>query len=208
MSMHPNVEAHCGGGTVPLEGTNKSIVDLLAFKALHIIGFVAWFAGLFYLPRLFVYHIEELQRAAEAGKKETSALAQQYSRMEWRLFKIIMRPAMILVFAGGIGMLVINTEYLSLGWMHIKLALVLALAGYNDYLPRIMRKLEKGEIPMSSERMRLFNEIPTLILVTIVLLAVFKGSLAWWKLILILAGLILFIVVASALYRRLRKKSA
>jgi len=177
-------------------------MELLSFKALHIIGFVAWFAGLFYLPRIFVYHVEALHSDTEAG----ATMAKQYSSMESRLFKIIMRPAMVITFIGGIGMLVVNPEYLQQGWLQVKLVLVLILAGYNDYLPRLMRKLAKGEVPMSSDRMRLFNEIPTLILVTIVLLAVFRGSLEWWYILLIVIALILFIITASRLYKKLRAK--
>ena len=177
-------------------------MDILSLKALHFIGFVAWFAGLFYLPRLMVYHVEALT----SKKVNCEVLAAQYSSMEQRLFKIIMRPAMVITFIGGIGMLVVNPEYLQEGWLHVKLVLVLLLAAYSESLPRMLRKLAKGEIPLSSDRMRLFNEIPTLILVTIVLLAVFRGALPGWQILLIVLGLVLFIIVASRAYKKVRMK--
>lgn len=180
-------------------------MELLSFKALHIIGFVAWFAGLFYLPRIFVYHIEILAR--KNSSESDQAMATQYTLMEERLFKIIMRPAMVITFVGGIGMLIINPDYLTQGWLQAKLILILLLAGYNDYLPKIIRKLKDGKIPMTSERMRLFNEVPTLILVTISLLAVFRGALPWWQIVLIVIGLVIFIVGASKLYRRVRARN-
>ena len=100
---------------------------ILYFKSLHIIGFVAWFAGLFYLVRMFVYHVE----AMEMEEPKRAILIQQYELMEGRVYKIICNPAMMLTFTFGIGMLVVNPGYFSMGWMHIKLTLLVLLLAFG-----------------------------------------------------------------------------
>ena len=179
-------------------------MDILTFKALHLVGMVAWFAGLFYLVRLFVYHAEAFQKA----DPERQILVAQFEKMEIRLFKIITRPAMLITFVGGITMLFLNPLYIQQGWMHIKLALVILLAGYSDYCGVIIKKLAKGTLPMSAERFRLFNEIPTLFLVAVVVLAVFRDLLAPWALVLVLLGLLLVLTLSTMLYKRYRARSS
>ena len=161
------------------------------FKSLHVIGFVAWFAGLFYLVRLFVYHREAMDKAPD----EKKILTGQYEIMESRLYKIITNPAMILTWVGGIGMLIINTDYLTFGWMQTKLVLLVLLTGYHHMLPGIMRKLSAEQSTMSSFRFRLFNELPTLFLIGIVLLAVYKdlADVLWVFLTLIGVSILLFL---------------
>ena len=117
-------------------------MSILAFKALHIVGFVAWFAGLFYLVRLFVYHAEALEKP----DPERSILVAQYAKMEQRLFGIITRPAMIITFVAGIAMLMINPDYLQEGWMHIKLTLVILLLltqqnKFNGHLAHLLKSV-------------------------------------------------------------------
>ncbi|MDH3651456.1 MAG: protoporphyrinogen oxidase HemJ [Saprospiraceae bacterium] len=176
-------------------------MDILAFKAIHFVGLVAWFAGLFYLPRLFVYHAEALENSAD------EALARQYEHMEKRLYRIIMIPAMLITLIAGTGMLILEPGYLQYGWMHVKLTLVLLLIGYHHICRSYMRKLARHENPMSSMRFRLFNEIPTILLVAIVPLAVFKDALELTTLILILVGLLSILILSTLVYKRVREKA-
>lgn len=144
----------------------------LLLKTLHIVSMVAWFAGLFYLIRLFVYHSEAFSRE----ESERAVLTAQYSRMASRLYKIICNPAMMLTWTFGIAMVVYNgMEWFGQnGWLHVKFLLVLILTVYHVYCKRIMKSLAQGENKHSGLKLRLLNEVPTVFLVTIVGLGVFK----------------------------------
>jgi putative membrane protein len=152
----------------------------LLAKAMHIIGFVSWFAGLLYLVRLFIYHQEANESKPPA---EAAILKKQYALMERRLYTIITNPAMILTWIGGLTMLTLGyfradtPDYLLNGWLHLKLFLVILLTGYNHYCKALMGKLANDTNTISSEKMRGLNEIPTIFLAAIVLLAVFKSLL-------------------------------
>ena len=145
----------------------------LWFKSFHILGFVAWFAGLFYLPRLFVYHIE----AEERPEPIKSAIKEEYTRMEKRLYKLIMTPAMIFTIVMAVGIISTEPAVLKETWLHAKIFFVLLLIGYHHYCGRLIRKLEAGTCSLSSLRMRQINEVPTILLFLVVLLAIFKNSL-------------------------------
>ncbi len=177
-------------------------MDILSFKAVHIIAFVAWFAGLFYIVRLFVYHTEALEDGGE-GK---DILTKQYHLMEKKLYRIIMSPAMGITVLAGSAMLIINPAYLKEGWMHIKLTLVLVLIIYQSICKKVMKKLDKGEMPMKSIQFRLFNEVPTIILVAIVLLAVFRTQMSMTNLMLVIVVLVILIVGATLLAKKARDK--
>lgn len=171
-------------------------------KALHIIGFVSWFAGIFYIVRLFVYHREAWDRKDEAG----SILRKQYELMEGRLLNIIQTPAMIMTLIGGIGMLLINPRWLSMPWLHVKLTLVLVLILYHFSCYRQMKKLRISPTGISSFGYRLYNEMPTLLLIAIVMLAVWKNLNGLWLGLGLLLGLgILFFIVAK-IYKRKRER--
>jgi putative membrane protein len=131
-------------------------------KAFHLIFMVAWFAGLFYMFRLFVYHTEN------KDKPEVTALLKVMAR---RLYKVITVPAMVLTFVFGIAMIVINPELMKQGWMHGKLLLVILLAGYTGFVGATRRRYERDEIRYSSKQCRMLNEVPTVFLILIVLLA-------------------------------------
>jgi putative membrane protein len=135
----------------------------LYVKALHIIAAVSWMAGLLYLPRLFVYHAD-----TDIG----SVRAETFKVMERRLLKAIMNPAMIATFGFGIWMLVLNPTLLSEGWMHVKIVCVLAMAGCHGVFGRIRRQLENDQTPYSSKAYRIWNEVPTILLIVIVIMAV------------------------------------
>ena len=148
---------------------------ILFFKALHIIGFVSWFAALFYLPRLFIYHRE----AMDMKEPKKSTLIEQFSLMERRLYHIIMTPAMIITLLGGLSMLYLfGWDYwIDRIWLHWKLGFVLLLILYHFYCKNIMTRLGSGQKPMSSTQFRILNEVPTLFLLAIILLAVYKSRL-------------------------------
>ncbi len=173
----------------------------LWFKSFHILGFVAWFAGLFYLPRLFVYHIE----AQEKPEPIKAALGEEYNRMEVRLYKLIMNPAMIFTIAMAVGMIVIQTDLLHETWLHIKLTLVVLLVGFHHWCGRLIKQLEAGTCKFNSIQMRRINEIPTILLGIIVLLAIFKNTLPINTTVLGIGASIITFGVVIQLYARKRR---
>ena len=138
----------------------------LLFKSLHLIAVISWMAGLLYLPRIFVYHVENKE------KKEATDI---FEVMERRLFIYIMRPAMILTWAFGIILVHLNgIEIFSQLWMQIKIVLVILLSAYNGYLGRCLSNLKNSTNTKSAKFFRIINEIPTVILIIVVFLAIFK----------------------------------
>ena len=138
---------------------------MLWLKAFHVVFVVTWFAGLFYLPRLFVYHIST---ADEPGRR-------RFVIMERRLFFIMSLGALLAVLF-GIAMIVAAPAYLTMGWLRAKLLLVAALVGYHAWCYRLMLAFRAGAAPHSQRWYRLFNELPFLLLVAIVVLAVVKPA--------------------------------
>ena len=175
---------------------------ILYLKAFHIVGFVAWFAGLFYLVRIFVYHTEAEQRESPARE----ILIKEFNLMEWRVFKIIVNPGMMITFTCGIGMLVLNPAYLQMGWLHLKLTLLFLLLGYHMYCKRIILSLENGTNKLTSFQFRLLNEVPTLFLVSIVLLAVLRNNLEYFFLFVLVFVLAISFYVIAKMYKRHREK--
>ena len=138
----------------------------LLFKSLHLIAVVSWMAGLLYLPRIFVYHVENKE------KKEATDI---FEVMEKRLFFYIMRPAMIFTWIFGLILIYLNgIEIFYQLWMQVKLVLVILLSGYNDYLGRCLVSLKNNSNSKSSKFFRIINEIPTVMLIFIVFLVIFK----------------------------------
>ena len=138
----------------------------LLFKSLHLIAVVSWLAGLLYLPRIFVYHVENFE-----NKKTTEI----FEIMEKRLFNYIMRPAMILSwFFGLILISIIGIESLSFLWVQIKFILVILLTFYNEYLGKCAKSLKLGENQKTAKFYRIINEIPTALLILIVFIVIFK----------------------------------
>jgi putative membrane protein len=172
------------------------------FKAFHLIGVVVWFAGLFYLVRLFVYHAE-----AEAQPEPAkNILKAQYEIMEKRLYDIITTPGMIVTVAMAIGLISTEPEILKSGWLHIKLSFVALLLLYHFYCGRIMKKLQKGECKWTGQQFRALNEAPTLLLVVIVLLAVFKNQLPLDLTTWLIVALVVLMAVTIQLYAKKRRK--
>lgn len=147
----------------------------LVVKALHIIFVVTWFAGLFYMFRLFVYHVE----AAARPEPACTVLLDQFKRMEKRLWYIITWPSCILTLILGPWMLILNPDLLSQPWMHLKLFFVLCLISYQWFGHSVFRRLQNEPAAYTSFRLRLWNEVGTLLLVAIVFLVVLRDSVSW-----------------------------
>jgi putative membrane protein len=136
----------------------------LWLKSLHIIAMIAWMAGMLYLPRLFVYHCE-----AEPG----SAQSETFKVMERRLLKAIMLPAMIATWIFGLW-LAWEAGFFRSGWLHAKLALVLAMSGIHGWLSRLSRDFANDQNRHTQKFYRYLNEVPTVLMILIVLLVVLK----------------------------------
>tara|TARA_Y100000816_G_scaffold257345_1_gene211460 strand:+ start:76 stop:492 length:417 start_codon:yes stop_codon:yes gene_type:complete len=131
-------------------------------KILHIISFVSWFAGLFYLPRLFVYHVENITN---------SEMSSVFQKMEYKLLKIIMNPAMILTWVFGLALI----HYVGFElWLFLKIILVVLLSAFHMYLGKIRKSLENNYREYTSKYLRIINEVPTVLLILIVILAVVR----------------------------------
>ena len=137
----------------------------LWLKAIHIIGVICWFAGIFYLPRLFIYHTG----ASDQVSKD------RFKVMEAKLYRVIMNPSMIVTLIFGIWMLVESWQAFGTQvWLWLKVFLVLVLIGYHHYCLRILKALADDQQPHSDKFLRIFNEIPVLLLISIVILVVVK----------------------------------
>ncbi len=168
---------------------------ILILKALHIVGFVAWFAGLFYLVRLFVYHRE----AWAKPEVECKVLVKQYHYMEDRLYRIICNPAMVITWSCGVAMICLYGMdwFKENHWLHVKLVLVMLLTGYHHSCKGMIKNLSKREVSWTSVQYRLYNEVPTLFLLAIVLLAVFKNVINFLTLFgtILIVAILLFLIV-------------
>jgi|TARA_R110001592_G_scaffold299059_1_gene569898 putative membrane protein len=136
----------------------------LWIKAFHIIAVVTWFAGLFYLPRLFVYHAQ--------SKDDVSK--ERFKVMERKLYRGIMLPSMIIAIGLGIWLVMLAPAWLTQGWMHVKLALVIALVAYHFTCAAMLKRFATDSNTRSHVFYRWFNEAPVLVLVTVVILVVVK----------------------------------
>jgi putative membrane protein len=188
---------------------------LYFFKALHVVGFVSWFAGLFYLVRMFVYHAE----AGDQPQPEQDILKRQYNLMEWRVYRIICNPALWITWLAGLLMLALDLSgvdrraYFVSGapyWLTVKLVLLALLTAYHFWCRRVIIRLEQGSSRLSDWQFRLANEIPTFFLVAISFLTVYGkvGTLNYWHLILgmaIFSGLIYW---GARAYKKRREKMA
>ena len=138
----------------------------LLFKSLHLISVISWMAGLLYLPRIFVYHVESLK------DKNTSLI---FKTMEKKLYFYIMTPAMILTWVFGLILISsLGLEVLSTTWIKLKLLLVILLTLYHFYLSKLLGDLKVDRNTKSSKFFRIINEAPTILLILIVFIVVFK----------------------------------
>ena len=134
-------------------------------KTLHILAVISWMVGLLYLPRLYVYH---------AQTQRGTAQAETFKVMERRLLRSIMTPAMIASFVFGIWMLIENPDLLGEVWFHIKAAAVLIMAAVHGKFSKMQRLLENDHSPLPTRSYRIWNEVPTVLMIIIVVMAVAK----------------------------------
>jgi putative membrane protein len=174
----------------------------LYLKAVHLIFIVTWFAGLFYMPRLFVYMIE----AHSKNEPERSIILQQLKVMASRLWYIITWPSAIITLGMGASLLVANPEFLRMGFMHIKLGLVALLYLYHLSLHFIFKQLEKDVVKYSSQQMRIWNEVGTLFLISIVFIIVLKSALSMLWGILGLVVLAVTMMIGIKVYKKFRNE--
>ena len=138
----------------------------LLFKSLHLIAVVSWMAGLLYLPRIFVYHVENIE------KKESIEI---FKVMEKKLYFYIMYPAMVLSWIFGLMLIsIIGLSSLSFLWLKLKLLFVVLLTIYHFYLGKCLNKLKEDANNTTSKFFRIINELPTILLILIVFIVIFK----------------------------------
>ena len=154
------------------------MIDYLIAKCIHIIFVVSYFAGIFYMVRLFIYHTEALEKE----EPERSILHKQFSFMEERLWNIITVPALILMVLSGIYMFyAMQWVYFTQGWMHVKLLFIVFLLWYHYYSWRLMKRLQAGQTTLTSVQLRMLNEVATIILFVVVFAVVLRGYfVAYW----------------------------
>jgi len=172
-------------------------------KSLHLIFVVTWFAGLFYIPRLFVYQIE----AHAKPEPEKSILLQQLKIMTSRLWYIITWPSAVLTTVFAIWLLILNPYWLQAAWMQVKLGFVVALMIYHVKTHLIQKELQNDVVKWTSNAMRIYNEGATLILFAVVFLVIVKSAINW---IYGLVGLLVFAVILMLLfklYKRFRERN-
>ncbi len=178
-------------------------MDFLNLKALHIIFVITWFAGLFYIVRLFIYHVE----AEEKPEPDKSILQKQYKLMSKRLWFIIAWPSAVLASIFAFWMLYENPTYLEMPWMHVKLGFVGLLYIYHLLCHKIYTELQMDIIKYSSNKLRIWNEVATIILFAVVFLVTLKNAVNW---IYGVVGLVLFsvlLMLGIKFYKRLRNKT-
>lgn len=172
-------------------------------KALHLIFIVTWFAGLFYIPRLFIYHIE----ASQKPSPEKEILTTQLKLMTKRLWNIITWPSAIISTIFAIWLLVLQPVWLQQPWMLVKLGFVVLLFLYHLKSHQIFKQLQRDEVNYTSRFMRIWNEGATLILFAVVFLVILKSAFNW---IFGLVGIVvlgILLMLGIRLYRRIQQKN-
>ena len=172
-------------------------------KALHLIFVITWFAGLFYIPRLFIYHIE----AAAKSSPEKEILTKQLKLMTKRLWFIITWPSAVLATGFGIWLLILTPVWLQQPWMHVKLAFVVLLIIYHLKSHQIFKQLQRDEIKYSSKFMRIYNEGATIILFAVVFLVILKSAFNWIFGVIGIIVLGILLMLGIKLYKRIRSKN-
>ena len=172
-------------------------------KALHLIFVITWFAGLFYIPRLFIYHIE----ASKKPSPEKEILTKQLQLMTKRLWYIITWPSAILATLFAIWLLVLMPQWLQRPWMHVKLGFVVLLIAYHLKNHLIFKQLQRNEVKYTSNYMRIWNEGATLILFAVIFLVILRDSLSWVFGVLGIIVLGILLMLGIKIYKRIRNKN-
>ncbi len=177
-------------------------MDFYYLKALHIIFVITWFAGLFYIVRLFIYHAET--KGMLEPKK--TILQEQYTIMSKRLWYIITWPSCVLTLVLAFLLLYNDPTYLNASWMHVKLGFVFLLLVYQVLCHFIFLQLQKQQINYTSTQLRMWNEVATLLLFAIVFLVVLKDAFSWIYGIVGIVSLGVVFMIIVKWYKRLRSK--
>ncbi|MEZ4838272.1 CopD family protein [Flavobacterium sp.] len=171
-------------------------------KALHLIFVVTWFAGLFYIVRLFVYHAE----TKDKSEPEKSILIKQYQLMQYRLWYIITWPSGVLASVFAFWLLYLIPAWLEQDWMLVKLGFVILLYAYHMKCHLIFKQLQKNEVKNSSNFFRLWNEGATLILFAVVFLVILKDAFNWIFGVIGIFFLSISLMIGFKMYKRFREK--
>ncbi|MCO6147731.1 CopD family protein [Flavobacterium sp. NRK1] len=172
-------------------------------KSLHLIFVITWFAGLFYIVRLFVYHIE----ANGKPSPEKEILIKQYKLMSYRLWYIITWPSAVLATVFAVTLLFLMPDWLQQPWMHVKLTFVALLFLYHFKCHSIFKQLQNDKVKYTTSFMRLWNEGATIILFAVVFLVILKSAVNW---IFGVVGIIVFsilLMLGYKFYKRIREKN-
>ncbi|NKI26730.1 CopD family protein [Arenibacter sp. 6A1] len=172
-------------------------------KSLHLIFVVTWFAGLFYIPRIFIYHIE----ASEKPSPDKEILTDQLQLMAKRLWYIITWPSAVLATVFAIWLLLIFPAWLQQPWMHVKLGFVVLLIAYHLKNHQIFHQLQRNEVKYTSNFMRLWNEGATLILFSVVFLVILKNAFNWIFGVVGIIVLGMLLMLGIKIYKRIRDKN-
>ena len=172
-------------------------------KAFHLIFVITWFAGLFYIPRLFIYHIE----AQGKTSPEKEILSAQLKIMTRRLWYIITWPSAILSTLFALWLLILMPSWLSQGWMHVKLSFVVLLFAYHLKTHFIFKELQKDRFRYTSGFMRIWNEVATLVLFAVTFLVVLKNAFNWIYGLIGFILLVLMLMLGIRLYKRVRDRN-
>lgn len=174
----------------------------LYIKSLHIIFVTTWFAGLFYIIRLFIYYKE----ADEKEEPEQSILKKQYALMSKRLWYIITYPSAVLATLFAVWLLILQPFWLDSNWMWIKLFFVLLLFAYHGSCQHMYNQIAKGYLKYSSYGLRIWNEVATIILFACVFLVVLKTTLGWIFGVVGIVGISVLLMSGIKLYKQIRAK--
>lgn len=171
-------------------------------KALHLIFVITWFAGLFYIPRLFVYQIE----ASQKPSPEKEILRDQLKLMAKRLWYIITWPSAVLAIVFAVVLLILVPEWLHQSWMHLKLGFVALLIAYHLKCHQIFKQLQSDVVKWTSNQMRLWNEGSTIILFSVVFLVMLRDTFNWIFGLAALVLLMLLLMLGYKIYKNFREK--
>lgn len=175
----------------------------LYIKSLHLIFVITWFAGLFYIPRLFIYHIE----AAKKASPEREILIAQFKIMAKRLWFIITWPSAILATGFAVWLLILVPGWLQQPWMHVKLGFVVLLIAYHLKCHHLFKQLQRDEINWSSTQMRLWNEGSTLILFAVIFLVIVRDAVNWIYGVIGIFLLAIMLMLGVRIYKLIRGKN-
>jgi len=172
-------------------------------KALHLIFVITWFAGLFYIPRLFIYQIEAFHKTSP----EKEILGKQLKLMAKRLWFIITWPSAILATVFAFFLLLLNPIFLELPWMHVKLAFVFLLFAYHLKCHHIYKQLQKDIVKWTSNQMRMWNEGSTIILFSVIFLVIVRDAVNWVFGVIGIISLSVLLMLGIKFYKKIRDKN-